>query len=264
MATFQHPLWGYALTYPDGWVHQTLNDVEGFAATAEALLPGYEGPGSGHLLVHGEWNSRLEPLEPLWNQHIALTAGFLGAKRVGSAPWAMASMAGLEAEIVLPKGQNLRLWAGILGGGWHVLHFMVAHRKDERAAFEPLASEVIRSLAFVESAEGTAVDEAGLPVPPGYRAADPLAFLPDIADATGWRAYEGQSSIGALQAFYWRETAAHGWQASEYAPYPGDGQLGFARLTVVKGGQRAVIGLLPFGEGRSAGDYQARVVVRLE
>jgi hypothetical protein len=103
-----------------------------------------------------------------------------------------------------------------------------------------------------------------LPLPPGYAPADPLHFLPDIDDASRWRAYDGESPIGALQAFYWRETAAHGWRAGEYAPYPGDGQLGFARLTVEKNRQRAVIGLLPFGEGRSPGDHPARVVVKLE
>jgi hypothetical protein len=56
MPGFQHLLWGYELTYPVDWVHQTIGDAEGFASIPEAFEAGYEGPNAGHLLVRAEWN----------------------------------------------------------------------------------------------------------------------------------------------------------------------------------------------------------------
>ena len=158
MTIFQHTLWGYELTYPADWVHLTLGEVEGFAELAAALEPGYAGEKSGHLLVKAEWNATLQPVEPVWGRHMGVTAGLIGAKRVGSAPWQMGGATGLEAEIALPKESKLRLWSGVLARDFLMLHFMVTHAKEERAHFEPLVTKLIASLRFVPAIDGLAVD----------------------------------------------------------------------------------------------------------
>ena len=146
MAVFQHVLWGYELTYPDNWAHQTQEGVEAFAITSQALAPDYVGPDSGQILVRAEWNCAHQPIQPLWNRHIGMLASWLGAKQVGSALWRMGGASGIEAEIVLPKKDNRRLWTGILERNLIVLHFVVIHMKEERSSFEPLATQVISSL----------------------------------------------------------------------------------------------------------------------
>ena len=65
MSVFQHVLWGYELTYPDNWVHQTTGAVEAFAAISEALTPDYSGEYSGQILVRGEFNCARQPIGPL-------------------------------------------------------------------------------------------------------------------------------------------------------------------------------------------------------
>lgn len=264
MAIFQHPLWGYEVTYPKGWVQRSIGDVEGFAAVSAALQPGYEGPQSGHLLVRGEWNSGQRPLEPLWKRHIGKTAGFLGAKKVGAAPWRIGDATGFEAEIVLPKREKMRLWTGILARGFTVLHFMVSHLKEERAWFEPLVTGVIASLHFPTGVDGVVLNEEGLPLPPDYVPADASAIVEDIAGPAGWQAYEGPGSVGALQAFYWRETAVYGWRAVEYIPFPNTAGLGFARLRLHKGEQAVMLGIMPAGEGEETAAHQAHVVIKYE
>jgi hypothetical protein len=262
MAIFQHPLWGYEFTFPDDWAHRTLGDVEGFAALAAALEPGYAGEKAGHLLVKPEWNAILQPVEPLWSQHMGTTAGLIGAKRVGSAPWHMGGAAGLEAEISLPKQANLRLWSGILARDFIVLHFMVTHPKDDRAWFEPLVTRLIASLRFLNTVEGAVEDAAGLPLPPGYAAIDPQRVIPDIPEPALWQAYGGQSPMGALQAFYLRETAARGWALDEFVPFPTDSGLGFARLKLSRGETALTVGLMPQGAERVDATSPASVVVK--
>jgi hypothetical protein len=267
MPIFQQPLWGYAFTYPDDWTHRSLGDVEGFAARPEALAPGYAGAQAGHLLVKAEWNAALRPVEPLWAQHMGLTAGMMGAKRVGSAPWQMGGAAGLEAEIALPKQTNLRLWSGILARDFIVLHLMVVHPKDEREWFEPPVTKLIASLRFPSTVAGVTVTPAGLPLPPGYGPVDPLSLIPDIADPEHWQAYSGQSAIGALQAFYLREVVAQGWTIDEFVPFPADAGLGFARLKLHRGAAAATVGLMPglqpSGEEKVTSDSDAQVVIKI-
>ena len=147
MKKFRHILWGYELTYPDHWTHQFVQDADAFApsvpsATAEesgdavdAVDLDPEGLEAGQLLVRGEWNWERQPIEPLWNRHMGLMAGMIGAKQVGSAPWKLGDATGLEAEIVLPKKDNRRLWTGILMHDFRVLHFMVTHPKEIREEF---------------------------------------------------------------------------------------------------------------------------------
>lgn len=248
MAIFQHVLWGYELTYPEDWVHNTIQDTECFAANAQAFQEDYIGPGSGQLLVRAEWNPERRPIGPLWRQHIGMVSGMLGAKQVGSSPWRMGGAVGMEAEIALPKQSNQRLWAGLLTHDLIVLKFSVVHPREERSQFEPTATHILSSLKFLTGIDNLASSDWGLPLPPGYSAAEPLSLIPDIADLENWQAYRGESGIDALQAFYHRELDHFGWQITEYIPFPGQADLGFARFQARKGAQAITLGLLPFGD----------------
>ncbi len=264
MAIFQHIFWGYTLTFPEEWVHRTLGEVEGFAARAEALESGYAGEQAGHLLVKAEWNAALQPVEPPWAQQMGTTAGMIGAKKVGSAPWQMAGATGLEAEFVLSKQTNLRLWSGLLARDFLVLHFMVAHPKEERAWFEPLATRLIASLRFLPTVEGVTVNAAGLPVPPGYGPVDARQIIPDLTEPQRWQAYGGPgATMGALQAFYLRELVALGWTMDEFVPFLAPVDLGFARFTLRRGETSAVVGLMPAGAAPLTAASPAQVVIKL-
>jgi hypothetical protein len=253
MTTFQQPLWGYQLKMPDGWVHRQLQDTDGFASHAQALAPDYQGEKLGHVLVRGEWNPTRQPFEASWNQHITRLAVMLGAKKLGAAPWELPGGRGFEVEIQLPKKTKRRLWAGILENGPVLLHFMVSHWLEERAWFEPLASQLIASLRFQPQIAGLETDSAGLPLPPGYTAADPTEFLTDLQDPAAWQAYDGQANMGALQCFLTREAPAHGWEIQEYVPFPGSNNRGFARLQLVKDEQHLTVGVLPIGDKTPTG-----------
>lgn len=238
MAVFRHIFWGYELTYPENWNHQSAQDVDAFAPT--------ENPGAGQLSVRGEWNWERQPIEPLWIRHIGKLAGMIGAKQVGSAPWKLGDATGLEAEIVLPKKDNQRLWTGILMRDFRVLHFMVAHPKESREQFEPIATRVISSLRFPNRILGIETSQEGIPLPPGYKAVDPQSILPDVSDPTNWRAYSGKAGVGALQAFYLREAPIHNWEMEEYVPFPSSSELGFARLQLHRQNRKITLGMMPY------------------
>lgn len=263
MAVFQHVLWGYELTYPDEWAHQTQGPIEAFASLPEALTPDYTGQNSGQILVRGEWNCARQPIEPIWNRHIGMLAGWLGAKQVGSAPWRMAGATGVEAEIVLPKKDNRRLWTGILERNFTVLHFIVLHLREERALFEPKATEIISSLRFPAEVAGVLTDEAGFPLPPDYFQVPPQQVIDDIVEPEKWRAYDGQSGVDALQAFYLREAPNYGWEVVEYVPFPSPSELGFARLRLVKAGRTVMLGLMPYKTETNGSALPARLVFKL-
>ncbi len=248
MPKFQDHLWGYELTYPDNWVHQTIQDTEAFAEHAEALTPDYEGALAGQILLRLELNPFRQAIEPIWSQHIARYAGLMGAKNVGSAPWHMAEASGLEAEIVLPKKENQRFWTGILQRQFIILKFAVVHPLEARKYFEPLATQIISSLRFIQQATDLAVTPDILPLPPGYAPADPQSLISDIQDSVNWRAYTGAASMAALQAFYLREAPNHGWAVLTYDPFPAKTELGFARLELRQGVRTAMLGILPMGD----------------
>jgi hypothetical protein len=263
---FRHILWGYELTHPDHWIHQEVQDADAFAATPDALETYYSGPDAGHLLVRGEWNWQRQPIEPLWNQHIGMLAGMMGAKQVGSASWKLGDAVGLEAEIVLPKKDNQRLWTGILMKDFRVLHFMVTHPKDMRDQFQPVVTNIISSLRFPERILGIKASREGLPVPPGYEPADPKIILTDLTDSENWRAYSGTSGVGALQAFYLREVPIHNWEMEEYVPFPGPSDLGFARLRLRRGNVKIMLGMMPYdgsGSGAITSSSPANVVFKV-
>jgi hypothetical protein len=263
MAVFQHALWGYELTYPDGWAHQTQGEIETFAVTPQALDPDYSGENSGQIMVRAGWNCPRRPIEPVWNEHIGKLASWLGAKKVGSAPWRMSGAAGMEAEVVLAKKDPRRLWSGILEQDFLVLHFLALHLKEERAVFEPPATRVISSLRFLKAVDGVSAAAEGWPLPPGYEPIPPQEVLTDISDFSVWRAYSGRSNIQALQAFYWRETANFGWRVDEYAPFPAPGDPGFARLRMERAGRRVTLAILPFA-GETEDEIFGRLVFKLE
>lgn len=238
MPVFQHILWGYELTYPEHWIHQSVQDADAFAP-AEDL-------DAGQISVRGEWNWERQPIEPLWIRHIGKLAGMIGAKQVGSAPWRLGDAAGLEAEIVLPKKDNRRLWTGILMRDFRVLHFMVSHPKEVRKQFEPLSTKLISSLRFLNQILDLKTSREGIPLPPGYKAVDPKSILTDISDPTKWRAYSGEAGIGALQAFYLREVPVHNWEMEEYVPFPSSSELGFARLQLHRRDRKITLGMMPY------------------
>jgi hypothetical protein len=245
MTVFQHILWGYEITYPDTWTHQAVQDLDVFVTTPDALDPYYLGEDAGQLLIRGEWNWARQPIEPLWNQHIGMLAGMLGAKQVGSAPWKIGQASGLEAEIALPKKDNRRLWTGILMRDFRVLHFMVTHSKEVRERFEPVATQIISSLHFPEQVSEIKTTADGLPLPPGYMPADPKSILSDISGPERWLAYSGRDGIGALQAFYLREMPIRNWEIVEYIPFPGASDLGFARFRLQKDDRQVTLGIMP-------------------
>jgi hypothetical protein len=262
MTIFQHLLWGFELTYPDDWNHKTQDEKELFAAIPEALDLEYSGPNAGYILVRADWNVANESLEELWNRHLGLAAGLIGAKKVSSAPWQMAGASGFEAEIVLPKKETLRLWTGILGRGFLVLNMVVSHPKEARSWFEPLATQIISSLKFPTTVGEYFTTRQGIPLPPGYKPIDPRLAVEDIPQPAQWQAFDGEISIGALQAFYLREAPACGWQVQEYVPFPIPSNLGFARLILSKEDQTVVLGLLPKGEQTVNSASSARVVIK--
>ncbi|MBI2332543.1 MAG: hypothetical protein HYU84_10365, partial [Chloroflexi bacterium] len=248
---------------PDSWTHQTVQDADAFIETLDPLTSDL-GADSAHLLVRGEWNWQRQPIEPLWNRHIGMLAGMMGAKEIGSAPWKLGDALGLEAEIVLPKKDNRRLWTGILMHDFRVLHLMVTHPKEVREAFEPLATKVVASLRFLFRIHGIRVSRHGIPLPPEYEAVDPRTIMNDIPDPENWRAYSGKAGIGALQAFYLREIPFHNWDTEEYVPFPGSSELGFARLQLRRGETKILLGLMPYDEsGTLSSSSPANVVFKI-
>lgn len=222
-----------------------FKDKDGFAADPKAFEPEYEGERLGHLLIHGEWNALQKPADKLWQQHISRTAMLLGAKDIASAPWSIKGYSGYEVEIVLPKKSKKRLWAGVLERGWLVLTFMVLHWKINQESFEPLVSEVIKSLRFIDQAKGVSTTSEGIPLPPGVTPADPNTIINDIHEPEAWGAYQTQHPVDQLQAFYTRELANFEWDIEEYIPYPNQGEHPFARLKLRKGDQSPLLGLIP-------------------
>lgn len=247
MPIFQHPLWGYELAFPESWTHRTVDETEAFSTDLDAVGLEPSGTVGGQILVRAELNYPPRLIEPVWNQHITQVAGMLGARQVGSAPWRMAGATGIEAEIVLPKRENQRLWAGVLAHGYVILKFAVIHAKEERNLVEPVATRIISSLKFMKKVNDLVFNEWGLPLPPDYQPAVPSEIIQDIIDPQNWQAFDGQSGIDALQAFYLRELENAGWEILEYVPFPSLVELGFARMQVHKGDYSITLGILPFG-----------------
>ena len=254
MAIFQNPLWGFELTYPDNWAQVSNLGADGFAQNIEAFDPVSDvNEQAAYMLVRGEFNGKREAIAPLWNQHISKLSIMLGAKKLGASPFSMGGANGFEAEIQLPKRVNRRLWSGILARDTVILHFMVSHKKTERADFEPKATQIISSLRFLEHAEGLPTNTYNLPLPPNYQSVDPLSLVPDAKKDERWEAYVGENELAALQAFYYRELRQHGWEISEFIPFPNQEGIGFVRLRIHKENLTATLGILPTGQKKLLG-----------
>jgi hypothetical protein len=262
MPVFQHPLWGYELAYPESWTHRSVDGIEAFSADPDSPELETASSAGGQILVRAELNYPPRLIEPVWNQHIAQVAGMLGARQVGSAPWRMAGATGIEAEIVLPKRENQRLWAGVLAHGYVILKFAVTHLKEERSQFEPAATHIISSLKFIKNVNGLAFNDWGLPLPPGYEAVVPSEIIQDIGDPQNWQAFNGQCSVDALQAFYLRELENAGWEILEYVPFPSLVELGFARMQVHKDDYSVTVGILPFGAEAASSSSPGRLAFK--
>ena len=262
-AKFQQKLWGYELICPDDWVHRSMGEVEGFAARPEGLEPADNETQSGHLLIRAAWNGIRYPVEELWEAHIGKVASMVGAKKVGSAPWVLAGASGFEAEIVLPKKEERRLWVGFLSRETILLEFMVAHPLDERSWFEPQVTELLKSLRFLEHIDGLAVHECGIPLPPDCEPIEPTKILKDIPEPAEWQAFDSLHSIGGLQAFYAREAPHQGWTIETFQPFPGEHNLGFARLRLRQGNRLIALGLVPYQRDPADPELSGRIAFKV-
>ena len=245
MRNFADPLWGYQLAYPDDWGEKKLGELQAFAANPEAFERTYSGPNAGYLMVRGEFNHTGESIDPLWNAHITKISMMVGAKNLGSAPLEIGGGSGYEAEIVMPKSRDQRLWTGILSYGLTILHLMAEHPLSQRDRFEPLATQIVSSLRFTSRNPDLITTETGIPLPPEFTTTEPASILTDINDPQDWLAFSGDATIGSLQAFYLRESSVYDWEIAEFIPYPNQTEIQFARLQLTKGKQTAVLGILP-------------------
>ena len=256
MQKFGHILWGYELFYPDDWVHKSIRDVQGFALNERALEPGFTGPGSGHLLVRADWNSTGQSLESIWNRHLGMTSGMIGAKKVGTAAWEMAGLQGFEAEIVLPKQEKNRLWTGILSRGFIILNLMVTHPKDERSAFEPPVTRIITSLRFPETMGEFPLSRRGIPLPPGYEEMDARQAVEDIDRPRPVAGLRGRKLDRRPAGLLPARAAGPGLDdrpvlAVPGAAFPGPNEPGICQVHLAKGGNPPDPG--PAAQGREDG-----------
>ena len=252
MKKFQHQLWGYQIDLPDNWNHKQFGQKDGFSEDPDAFLPDYQGKKLAQLLINGEWNSLQLPIVDLWQSHLGKTSLMMGAKNLGSAAWEMAGGQGFEVEIGLAKKSPHRLWAGILENGLLVLTILVLHLKENRDKIEPLISETITSLKYLERVDQVDQLPNGMPLPDSATPVDPLDIVTDIPDPENWQAFQGDFSTGALQAFYLRELPQFGWDITRYVPFPNPGELPFARILLEKDGQTYSLGLMPGAEGEKS------------
>jgi hypothetical protein len=262
MTRFRQMVWGYQLDYPDGWAHRTIQDVEGFGLSLQALEPDADGPGSGHLLIQTEWNGIRLPIDRVWDTHIAKVAAMVGAHRLGSAPWTMGGGSGYEAEIVLPKKADTRLWVGVLARELVLLKLMVAHPVEDRPWFEPQVTELLRSLRILNQVDGVPVDKTGIPVPPDCHEIEPAEALSDLPDPKAWRVLESPHSFEGLHAFYAREAPAHGWQIESFESFPNQRDPGFSRVRLSKDERVLALGLLPYREDPATAGWLGRIAIK--
>lgn len=216
-----------------------------FAAIPEGLDREYSGPKAGFVLVRGEFNHTGESIDPLWDSHITKISMMIGAKDLGSAPFAVEGGRGYEAEIVMPKSQNKRLWAGILSYGLTILHLMAEHPLDQKDSFEPIGSEIIKSLRFIRQIPDMDITENNMPLPSNVEPSDPNNLLPALDDLQLWEAYTSPSGIGSLQAFYTRELPRYGWEIAEFYPFPSQADIPYARIYLTRGKERVILAILP-------------------
>ena len=260
MQIYQNLLWGYKLQIPDDWKHTRQENADWFSPNRDNEETNYQ----GHLIIAAEWIYPPRGIEQLWQKHILSTAGKVEAKNIGSAPWRIDKASGYEAEIVLPKRENKRLWTGILLYGPLLLNMVVAHHLKERNTFEPLISEILLSLEFPEHFPETVLNPIGVPLPPAYQLSDVKEILSDINEGDIWYAYQGKETIGSLQAFYARELTAAGWFIQEFVSFPEQAKdIGFCRIRIQKEEKNCILGLMPYGEEILTSKSPANIVIKV-
>jgi len=261
MRAYQNVLWGYSLTYPDGWTIAEDGDAVILTTDAETYPTPRAEEEQGRVMIRPEWNPDRVEAQKLWNLHIGKIAGVIGAKRVGAAPWQLGALKGMEAELAMPKKDPLRLWTGILLHDRTIFHLLVTHHKLDREWFEPLATSIIRSLR-VHAPAAKPGEELLFPLPPGYSPVSPGDVLDDIADASAWQAFRGTATVAALQAFYTRELPSAGWDIAGYDPLPGTQEPGFARFALEREGVQVVLGILPTGDDMPPSTQVGTIILR--
>ncbi len=247
MPTFTQPLWGYALEYPKGWAYRDDGEVTAFASRPEALDPDYQGEGMGYLLIRPEFNPFLLPIEPRWSQYITKIAIMRGAKKLGASEMEVGNLRGYEAELLLPRKLDRRLWVGLLAAGGLILHLMVTHRKEERHLFQEEASRMVSSLRFVAHEASARPGPYGVPLPQAAQTVPLRQILADVQpDDPRWATFYLPASPPAAQVFFLREAPYDGWEVTELYPYPNiKAPYPFGRMRLEKDGQEVLIAFLP-------------------
>lgn len=246
MTEFLESTWGYSFQIPDHWLERNKKGVRWFFPNRFASQKPSMEMSQGYLIVRPDWIFDRQDIEVLWQRHVGTTAGMVGAKNVGSAPLRIREAQGLEADIILPKKENKRLWLAILRQGPIVMNMVVEHHLKDRDWFEPEVSAVIASLRFVEHINGLQTGKNSFPLPDEYRPIDPRRVIADIPDPSQWHGYTGPLTIGGLQAFYFRECAQFGWNIKGYTPFPSkESDLGIARFQLEKEGKLCTLGIVP-------------------
>ncbi len=261
MPTFVHPLWGYALDYPDGWVWAEQGEVTAFGPDEDKLNPNNLQQ-AAHFAIRPELNPYLRPIEPLWTAYITRVSIMKGAKKVGASPLKAGKLAGYESELLMPAKQQRRLWVGLLAAGGIILHLMLTHPIDEKATFQAPVSRMVQSLRFVAHTDDLAQNAAGVPLPPHYRPTAVESVLADTNAEQGWEAWAGDAPLAALQAFYLRELPQHGWKIAAYYPFPNrEPDIRFASFLAQREGAQAIVALIPHGEHPIRGHLAIRLTL---
>ena len=255
------PLWGYSFYYPNDWSYQKISGVDTFTPSDGDDRPANQAMDRGYLLVQPEWNALFKPVQPLWQIHIGRVAPMIGAKNVGTGRWEMAGARGLETEIVLPKSKEERLWVGILPFGRIVLKFVMTHPIEARSWFAPQASDIIKSLHFLTTTPRVEQTGEGIPLPPEANHIDPSRAAIEIKEPSLWKGFKVDEAIGAVQAFYLRESSALGWSLEEFMPYPNDSGLGMARFRLRREDRIVGLGLIPVSS--QAGSNLTQILIKL-
>ncbi len=259
MPTFVHPLWGYALDYPNGWVWEEQGEVTAFGPHKDKLNT-ENLQQAGHFAIRPELNPYLRPIEPLWTEYITRVSIMKGAKKVGASPLKVGNLEGYESELLMPARQKRRLWVGLLAAGGIILHLMLTHPTDEKTIFQAPASRMVQSLRFVAHTASIATTAAGLPLPPQYHPTAVESVLADTTADQGWEAWTGDAPLAALQAFYLRELPHHGWKITAYYPFPNrEPNIRFASFLAQRDDAQAIVALIPYGSRPIRGHLAIRL-----
>ena len=130
--------------------------------------------------------------------------------------------------------------------GFTVLNFVVLHLKEERAIFEPLATQIISSLRFPAEVAGVLTSEDGFPcrldmLPSRRKLSWKISLTQLIGaptmDKAGWTVYRHSTCAK-------RQTMVGRWQ--NMRPSPALLSWVLRDFKLVKGEQEVMLGILPY------------------